>query len=110
MAKGKKTGGGSRKGVPNRVTASVKEAIEHAAKEIGGAVRLAEWAKEAPENEKVFWSSIYPKLLPLQVTGKDGGPILVGDASLLDDRTLAAIASGGGPRVAKAAGGTQEPG
>ena len=43
MAKGKKTGGGNRKGKPNRLTATVKEAIEYAANEVGGAVRLATW-------------------------------------------------------------------
>ena len=104
------SGQGRPKGTPNKLTASVKEAIEHAAREIGGAARLADWAKEAPENEKVFWSSIYPKLLPLQVTGKDGGPLLVADASVLDDRTLAAIAAGGSPRAAKAPGGPSQPG
>ena len=43
MAKGKKTGGGSRKGKPNRLTTTVKGAIEYAANEVGGAERLAEW-------------------------------------------------------------------
>lgn len=43
MAKGKKTGGGSRKGKPNRLTTTVKGAIEYAADEVGGAERLAEW-------------------------------------------------------------------
>lgn len=70
-------GKGRPKGVPNKLTASVKEAIEHAAEAIGGAARLAEWAKEAPENEKAFWTQVYPKLLPLQVTGKDGSALQV---------------------------------
>ena len=69
-------GKGRPKGVPNKLTASVKEAIEFAAQGLGGATRLTEWAKEAPENEKVFWSSIYPRLLPLQVTGKDDSPLI----------------------------------
>ena len=43
MARGRKTGGGSRKGKPNRLTTTVKGAIEYAADEVGGAVRLAEW-------------------------------------------------------------------
>ena len=65
-------GKGRPKGTPNKLTASVKEAIEHAAETIGGAARLAAWAKEAPENEKAFWTQVYPKLLPLQVTGPGG--------------------------------------
>jgi hypothetical protein len=30
---------------------------------------LTAWAREAPENERAFWATIYPKLLPLQVSG-----------------------------------------
>lgn len=60
----KKTGG-RKKGTPNKTTAAVREAILFAADAIGGQERLAEWAKESPDNEKVFWASIYPKLLPL---------------------------------------------
>jgi hypothetical protein len=30
------------------------------------------WAKEDPVNERAFWASIYPRLLPLQVTGPYG--------------------------------------
>lgn len=78
MALGRKTGGGSRKGIPNKATASVKEAIEFAAREVGGGERLAEWVKESPDNERVFWASIYPKLLPLQVAATgDGTPPVV---------------------------------
>lgn len=73
-----KAGPGRPKGSVNKTTASAKEAIEFAAQGLGGAPRLTEWAKEAPENEKVFWSSIYPKLLPLQVTGPGGNtPVAV---------------------------------
>jgi hypothetical protein len=33
------------------------------------------WAQEDPANERAFWATIYPKLLPLQVSGEDGAPI-----------------------------------
>jgi hypothetical protein len=36
---------------------------------LGGTDRLIAWAQEDPLNERAFWSSIYPKLLPLQVAG-----------------------------------------
>ncbi len=62
-------GGGRPKGSPNKVTASAKAVIEQAATELGGADRLLAWAQEAPENERAFWATIYPKLLPLQVNG-----------------------------------------
>lgn len=65
--------GGRSKGTPNKTTKSVKEAIEIAAEGLGGAQRLIDWAKEDPSNERIFWGTIYPKLLPLQVTGENGG-------------------------------------
>lgn len=68
-------GRGRPKGSPNRTTASAKEAIAQAAEGLGGAERLIEWAKLDPVNERAFWATIYPKLLPLQVSGEDGGPI-----------------------------------
>lgn len=87
--------GGSRKGIPNKLTVSVKEAIEAAAQGLGGGTRLEAWAREAPENEKAFWTSIYPKLLPLQVTGKDGGPLQIAAANLMTDEQLGAIVAAG---------------
>lgn len=62
-------GKGRKKGVPNKMTAAAKSVIEEAADRLGGADRLIAWAKEAPENERAFWATIYPKLLPLQVNG-----------------------------------------
>ena len=69
---------GRPKGVPNKLTTAVKDAIAEAAEGLGGTQRLIDWCKEDTKNESAFWTSIYPKLLPLQVTGEGGGPILVG--------------------------------
>ena len=52
-----------------------KEAIALAAEGLGGTERLIAWAQEDPQNERAFWSSIYTKLLPLQVSGVDGDAI-----------------------------------
>jgi hypothetical protein len=60
---------GRPKGVPNKTTQSCKDAIAAAAESLGGAERLTAWAMEDPANERVFWGTIYPKLLPLQVAG-----------------------------------------
>lgn len=60
---------GRPKGIPNKTTQTAKEAIAKAADSLGGAYRLVEWAKEDPANERAFWATIYPKLLPLQVQG-----------------------------------------
>ncbi len=79
-------GNGRPKGAKNLTTRTALEAIALAAEGLGGAARLQEWATEAPENERVFWGTIYPKLLPLQVTGANGGALIVqmtsGDAEL----------------------------
>ena len=60
---------GRPKGSLNKTTQSAKEAIALAADNLGGSDRLVKWAKEDPANERAFWSSIYPKLLPLQLNG-----------------------------------------
>lgn len=62
-------GKGRKPGALNKTTRTAKDAIAHAAEALGGADRLVAWAKEDPANEKAFWTAIYPKLLPLQVTG-----------------------------------------
>jgi hypothetical protein len=72
---GSRLGSGRRKGTPNKFTSIAREAIETAAVKIGGADRLSKWAKESPENERAFWTQIYPKLMPLQVTGPDDEPL-----------------------------------
>lgn len=71
----KRPGQGRPKGSLNKATTAAKDAIALAAEGLGGTQRLVAWAKEDPLNERAFWSNIYPKLLPLQVTGEGGGPI-----------------------------------
>lgn len=62
-------GRGRPKGSQNKTTTAAKDAIALAAERLGGVDRLVEWAKEDAGNEKVFWGTVYPKLLPLQVNG-----------------------------------------
>ena len=64
--------GGRPKGSLNKVGKAAKDVIAQAAEELGGSDRLLAWAKEAPENERAFWATIYPKLLPLTVGGSLG--------------------------------------
>jgi hypothetical protein len=68
-------GKGRPKGALNKVTQSAKDAIAEAAQTLGGTERLVKWIKEDPSNEKVFWGTIYPKLLPLQLSGDSDNPI-----------------------------------
>lgn len=70
-------GRGRPKGSPNATTRAAKEAIEYAAAGLGGADRLVSWAQEDPANERVFWGTIYPKLLPLTVAGDKDSPLTV---------------------------------
>lgn len=62
-------GKGRPKGAKNKTTLAAKEAIALAADRLGGVDRLVAWAQEDDANERAFWASIYPKLLPLQVNG-----------------------------------------
>ena len=66
MAIGKKSGGGSRKGSPNKLTKSVKEAFEIAFNELQGdsEANLANWAKE---NTTEFYK-LAAKLIPTSVS------------------------------------------
>lgn len=75
MANGRKTGGRS-KGTPNKTTQAAKDAIAQAATDLGGADRLVAWAKEDAKNEHTFWGSIYPKLIPIQVSGDPDNPLI----------------------------------
>jgi hypothetical protein len=36
---------------------------------LGGSRRLAEWARESELNEMLYWTKIYPRLLPLTIQG-----------------------------------------
>lgn len=63
---------GKPKGAVSKTTKTAKEAIALAAEGLGGVERLVAWAQEDPLNERAFWSSIYPKLIPVQVANADG--------------------------------------
>ena len=64
-----KRGPGRPPGSPNKIQKAAKDAIAEAAEKLGGVNRLVEWAQEDPLNERAFWATVYPKLLPLQVSG-----------------------------------------
>lgn len=82
----KQAGKGRPKGVPNKATILAKNAIAEVAEQLGGATRMVAWVNEDPKNEAIFWGTIYPKLLPLQVTGDAGGPVIF--QLMAEDRSL----------------------
>ena len=67
--------GGRQKGTPNKTTKIAKDAIAEAAEALGGAERMVAWAREDAQNERVFWGTIYPKLLPIQIGGDPDNPV-----------------------------------
>lgn len=71
----RRPGQGRPKGAVSKTTQSAKEAIALAADKLGGAERMVEWAKEDQANERVFWGTIYPKLIPVQVAGDPDNPL-----------------------------------
>ncbi len=77
MPKGAKPGerwGGRPKGALNHLTQSVKQAIEIVAEGLGGAERMLAWVQADKANERLFWSQIYPKLLPKEIKAEHHGP------------------------------------
>lgn len=60
---GKKTGGGSRKGIPNKTTADIKTMINNALHKAGGEDYLLRQADENP----VAFMGLIGKILPKQV-------------------------------------------
>lgn len=57
--------GGRKKGVPNKLTQSAKEAFQFAFTKIGGAEDLASWALE---NKTEFYK-LFARLIPTEVEG-----------------------------------------
>jgi hypothetical protein len=70
-------GMGRVKGSLNKTTRTAKEAIAMAAEGLGGADRMIAWAQEDPANERAFWASIYPKLIPVQISSDPDAPLQV---------------------------------
>lgn len=69
--------GGRQKGTPNKSTALLKDAILTAASEAGGEGGMAAYLKlQATLNPGPFMS-LLGKVLPMQITGEDGGPVSV---------------------------------
>lgn len=75
--KGTCPSGGSRKGIPNRITADVRAMVLAALEQAGGQKYLVQ---QAGANPRAFLS-LLGRLLPTQVTGKDDAPLIPESAS-----------------------------
>lgn len=77
MALGRKTGGGSRKGKPNKATAALKDMILTALEQAGGNEGSVGYLKTLATTNSSAFASLLGKVLPTQVTGEGGGPLTV---------------------------------
>lgn len=59
MAIGKKTGG-RKKGTPNKLTRSVKLALDESFTKMGGVAALVRWGKDNPTEFYKLWAKILP--------------------------------------------------
>jgi hypothetical protein len=64
---------GRKRGVPNKVTGAVKDMVLAALDKAGGQDYLVEQAKKNP----VAFMSLLGRILPMQVTGEGGGPVMI---------------------------------
>ncbi len=65
--------GGSRKGKPNKITRDVKEMILGALSAVGG----QKWLQQQAEDNPAAFMTLVGKVLPLQVSGEGGGPVVI---------------------------------
>lgn len=70
---GKKTGGGSRKGIPNKATADIKAMINNALTLAGGETYLLRQADENP----VAFMGLIGKIIPKEVATELSGSLTV---------------------------------
>jgi hypothetical protein len=71
--RGKTPGSGRKPGVQNLTSRNVREMIIAATEKIGGLRRLVDWIKEDPKHELLWWTQIWPRLLPLRIAGSGPG-------------------------------------
>lgn len=70
VGKRKKTGG-RKKGTPNKITLSIKQAVIDTFGKLGAVAHMTNWAKLQPSE----FYRLAARLIPTEVTGAAGGPV-----------------------------------
>jgi len=60
-------GKGRPRGSLNKTTRAAREAIDEVFEGLGGVQGMLDWARTNTHTKTLFYSSIYPKMLPLKV-------------------------------------------
>ncbi len=69
---------GRKKGTPNKTTALLKDAILKAAEQAGGEPDgLVGYLQQQAKDNPGPFMALLGKVLPMQVTGEDGGPLAI---------------------------------
>jgi len=66
---------GRPKGSPNKTTALLKDAILKAAEQAGGKDGMIGYLQQQAKENPGPFMALLGKVLPMQVTGEDGGPL-----------------------------------
>jgi len=80
--------GGSRKGKPNKVTKALKDMILGALDDAGGQEYLK---RQARKRNPAPFMALVGKVLPMQITGEDGGPLQIQQIKAMSDEQLKAL-------------------
>ena len=70
---GRREGAGRKPGVPNKLSADIKNMILNALSDVGGEQYLAARARDCP----IAFLSLLGKVLPMQIASENGGALLV---------------------------------
>ena len=82
---------GRKKGTPNKVSATMAEAIMDAFRELGDVKGLVDWVKANKGKHKpTFYANMATRLIPVQLTGEGGGPIDINQRTTLSHNIMAA--------------------
>jgi len=77
--------GGRKKGTPNKISGQLKDAILRAAKQAGGEGGMVAYLKAQALANPAPFLALLGKVLPMQVSGEDGGPLVVNIVKSFDD-------------------------